>query len=285
MADTVSPFRLAFVEHKADYRANLQFCCDHYRSVSEVCRRLRINRQQFNRYLTGSAIPSRHNHKLVSDFFGLEEGELFTPHAAFAATFKRRIKAQDSPAVLRHHAGLLRAISGANAANLSDYQGFYFKYFYTYLGAWRIKRELAHWYYDGDALVSSVKQRYMGEDETEDAALRFITYRGVVGQVGDRLLVVDHHRGTSREVSTMVLYPKARLLRRLHGLTLGVSHGPARLIGAARVVMDFLGTEIDIRAALNRLGTFDLNELSVPEAVKRAVRNDMRDDETLFVAR
>ncbi|MCW6512716.1 hypothetical protein [Lichenifustis flavocetrariae] len=134
-------------------------------------------------------------------------------------------------------------------------------------------------------LVSSVKQRYLGGDETEDAALRFVTYRGVVGQSGDRLLVIDHHRGTAREVSTMVLYPKARLLKRLHGLTLGVSHGPARSIGAARVVMDFLGTEIDIRAALSRLGTFDLDEPSLPEAVKRAVRNDMRDDETMFMAR
>ncbi|MCW6512717.1 hypothetical protein [Lichenifustis flavocetrariae] len=88
----------------------------------------------------GSAIPSRNNHKLISDFFGLEEGELFGPHTAFAATFKRRLPAGDPPAMLRHHAGLLRAISSANAANLSEYQGFYFKYFYTYLGAWRIKR-------------------------------------------------------------------------------------------------------------------------------------------------
>ena len=116
MPDVASRFRLAFVEHKADYRINLQVCCDHYRSVSEVCRRLKINRQQFNRYLMGSATPSRHNHKLISDFFGLEEDELFGPHAAFSATFKRRTAAQDPPAVLRHHAGLLRAVSGGCAA-------------------------------------------------------------------------------------------------------------------------------------------------------------------------
>ena len=114
MPDVASRLRIAFVEHRADYRMNLQFCCDHYRSVSEVCRRLKINRQQFNRYLMGSATPSRHNHKLISDFFGLEEDELFGPHAAFAATFKRRMAAQDAPAVLRHHAALLRAVSGAS---------------------------------------------------------------------------------------------------------------------------------------------------------------------------
>ena len=285
MADVVSRFRLAFAEHQADYRTNLQFCCDHYRSVSEVCRRLKINRQQFNRYLIGSATPSRHNHKLISDFFGLEEDELFGPHAAFAATFKRRIASQDTPSVLRHHARLLRAVSGAGDANLSEYQGFYFKYFYTYLGERRIKRELAHWYYDGEVLVSSVKQRYGGEDEIGEARLRFITYRGIVGHLGDRLMVIDHHRGTAREVSTMILYPMGRLLNRLHGLTLGVSHGTDRSIGAARVVLDFLGTEIDIRAALVRLGTFDLDEPTVSEGIKRAVMNDMRADETMFIAR
>ncbi len=284
MADVISPFRIVFAEHKADYRLNLQFCCDHYRSVSEVCRRLTINRQQFNRYLMGSAAPSRHNHKLISDFFGLEDEELFTSHATFAATFKRRLATQDVPAVLPRSASLLRAVSSAGAG-LSEYQGFYFKYFYTYLGGRRIKRELAHWHYDGDLLVSSVKQRYLGEDETDDTTIGLMTYRGIVGHWGNRLMVIDHQRGASNEVSTMLLYPKGRRLKRLHGLTLGVSHASARSIAAARVVMDFLGTEIDIRTALASLGTFDLDEPSVPDGVKRAVKNDMRDDETMFLAR
>lgn len=283
--DGVSPFRLAFAEHKADYRMNLQLCCDHYRSVSEVCRRLKINRQQFNRYLQGLAIPSRHNHKLITDFFGLDEGELFTEHATFAASFKRRVNERDASAVLPRLSSLLRAVSSPGAAGLSEYQGYYFKYFYTYLGGRRIKRELAHWRYDKDVLGSSVKQRDLGEDERDHGALRFITYRGVVGNLGDRLVVVDHHRGTSREVSAMFLYPKGRLLKRLSGMILGVSHGSARSIAAARVVMDFLGTEIDLRAALSRLGTFDLDEPTVPESVKRAVSNDIRADETMFLAR
>jgi hypothetical protein len=33
MADIASRFRIAVAEHKADYLMNLQFCCDHYRSM------------------------------------------------------------------------------------------------------------------------------------------------------------------------------------------------------------------------------------------------------------
>ena len=285
MSDVASPFLLLMSAHRTDYRANLQFCCDHYRSVSEVCRRLRLNRQQFNRYLAGSTAPSRHNHKRISDFFGLEEHELLMPHEAFAETFARRTAARQPLPTLDHHAALLRDASRSGSRDLHEYRGFYFKYFFTYLGNGRIKRELAHWRYDGDTLVSSVKQRFTGEDEDGEASLRFATYRGLVGSIGDRLMTIDVQRGGSRETSMMILYPRRRILRRLHGLTIAVSHGSARAIGAARVVMDFLGTEIDIRAALNALGTFDADHPSVPEAIRRGIRNEIRPDETLFLAR
>lgn len=284
MADIAPQIRIPFSAHAADYRANLQFCCDHYRSVSEVCRRLRLNRQQFNRYLAGTAAPSRHNHKLVSDFFGLEPDELFMPHATFAASFKRRRATEDGPAVSPRLLALLRAITGQGSPALGEYRGFYFKYFYTYLGTPRIKRELVHWYEREGALVSSVKQRFLGEDETDEASRRFITYRGIVGTLGDRLINIDHHRGSEREASTMILYPRGRMRKRLNGLTLGVSHGPTRSIAAARVVMDFLGTDIDTRAAMVRLGTFDVDDPSVPAAIKHAVRNGMAAEDTLFTA-
>ena len=103
--------------------------------------------------------------------------------------------------------------------------------------------------------------------------------------MGDRLINIDHHRGSEREISTMILYPRGRILKRLNGLTLGVSHGPARAIAAARVVMEFLGTEIDKRAAMARLGTFGVDDPSVPAAIKTAVRNGMTAEETLFTTR
>ena len=285
MAEAMSPFRLLMSAHGRDYSANLQFCCDHYRSVSEVCRRLKVNRQQFNRYLAGSSAPSRHNHKRFSDFFGLEEHELLMPHEAFAETFARRTTARRLVPALDRHAVLLRDASQSGSRDLHSYGGFYFKYFFSYLGNGRIKRELAHWWYEGDTLVSSVKQRFTGEDEEGEASSRFATFRGLVGSLGDRLTTIDVQRGGGREMSMMILYPKRRLLRRLHGMTIGVSHGSTRAIGAARVVMDFLGTEIDIRAALDALGTFDVEDPSVPEPVRRGVRNEIRPDETLFLAR
>ena len=274
-----------FVIRAADYRANLQFCCDHYRSVSEVCRRLKINRQQFNRYLAGTTTPSRHNHRRISDFFGLEESELFAAHDVFAASFRKHASSPAATDVGDRTAELLQAIAGpANQAS-NEYCGFYFKYFRSFLGDGRIKRELVRWAVEGGTIVSSVKQRYLGEHEEDKTSIRFLTFRGFVGTVGDRLLTIDAQRGGGGETSTMILYPKVRVLARLHGITIGVSHGPARSIAAARVVMEFLGKEIDIRSSLGRLGTFAADDPSIPPSIKRAVENGVGTDEALFLAR
>ena len=39
---------------------NLAHLCGYYPSIAEVCRRLRINRQQFNRYLEISELEQRY---------------------------------------------------------------------------------------------------------------------------------------------------------------------------------------------------------------------------------
>src|SRR5260221_599391 len=43
---------------KQNFATNLRLLCGRHRSVSEVCRRLAINRQQFNKYLAGPSLPS-----------------------------------------------------------------------------------------------------------------------------------------------------------------------------------------------------------------------------------
>ena len=64
--------------------ANLKLLCSHYRSIAEVCRKLSINRAQFNKYLSGQSRPTAHNLKRICDFFGVESYELGLPGEQFA---------------------------------------------------------------------------------------------------------------------------------------------------------------------------------------------------------
>ena len=54
-----------------NFAVNLKFLCGFYSSISEVCRRLEINRQQFNRYLSGKSFPSYKNYKTLLIIFVL----------------------------------------------------------------------------------------------------------------------------------------------------------------------------------------------------------------------
>ena len=59
-----------------DFRKNLRFLCGMYKSVAEVCRRIDINRQQFNKYLGGQAVPSSYNLRKICTFFGVDEDKI-----------------------------------------------------------------------------------------------------------------------------------------------------------------------------------------------------------------
>ena len=63
---------------------NLKLLCSHYRSIAEVCRKLAINRAQFNKYLSGQSRPTAYNLKRICDFFGVEAYELSLPAEQFA---------------------------------------------------------------------------------------------------------------------------------------------------------------------------------------------------------
>ncbi|MEB3734960.1 helix-turn-helix transcriptional regulator [Halopseudomonas pachastrellae] len=67
-----------------DFGDNLRLLCSYYKSTAEVCRRLGINRPQFNRYLNGVNRPSDSTMRRLCDFFGVEVYELLLPTGSFS---------------------------------------------------------------------------------------------------------------------------------------------------------------------------------------------------------
>ena len=68
-----------------DFAANLRLLCDQRGSISQICRKMKINRQQFNKYLSGKHAPSTANSRMIADHFRLSPDVLFSPHAEFRA--------------------------------------------------------------------------------------------------------------------------------------------------------------------------------------------------------
>lgn len=239
------------------YGTNLRYCCDHYRSISAVCRQLEFNRQQFNKYINGQSQPSRHNHRRISDFFGLDYHELFMPHEDFVKllTAKRRIAPgiEIGGRIAKHVTTLL----AANSHETKAYTGFFYKYFHSMTEPTRIKRDLCHFYMRHGILCTSTKERVTSSPDQETTR-GFLSYRGTVALLGGRLFWIECDRELQSEVTLSILFPSPiKTITRLEGLVLGTGLDRARRIVSSRVVLQYLGRDIDKRSHLSRVGVYD----------------------------
>ncbi len=243
--------------------ANLKLLCSYHASTSEVCRRLQINRQQFMKYLAGTAFPSRYNLRRICDFFGVDEYEILMPHEQFREIVRLRPHGQtDSlaiPPMLRNLLGQTQRQKG----QLTKYFGYYYKYFYSLSSPGSILRSLVCVYSRGDYTLYKTIERLkpVGAQTTP----YIFKYSGILVHVGDRLYMIDHEAIAGNEISQTILYPSYRnRVITLIGLMIGVSGTEAHQPTAARVALEYLGRTIDLRRALKRCRLYpdNSNEIS-----------------------
>ncbi len=228
--------------------SNLRLLCSHYRSIAEICRKLAINRAQFNKYLSGQSRPTVYNLKRIGDFFGVESYELGLPHEQFAKLMGARGgEASASTAAsdpLRH---LLRPLS-EHGGSLSRYCGYYFEYANCMSVPGSVLLSLVHLREENGHYLFERQERQERSSGASGQAEDWVRcrYLGAAFNLQDRLFLVDYESLTLNEMSQTILIPsfKSRITR-LNGLKTGVSSDDRRTPACTRVVWDFLGTEIN----------------------------------------
>jgi transcriptional regulator with XRE-family HTH domain len=227
--------------------ANLKLLCSHYRSIAEVCRKLAINRAQFNKYLSGQSQPTAHNLKRICDFFGVEAYELSLPEEQFVDLIGARSAGQaprlagdpllDFFQPLREHAG-----------SLSRYCGYYFEYANCMSVPGQILLSLVQLREERGSFLFERQERQEPSRADSGKAEDWVRcrYLGAAFYLQDRLFLIDYESLTGNEMSQTILIPsfKSRISR-LNGLKTGVSSGDLRTPACTRVVWEFLGSEIN----------------------------------------
>ncbi|MWV14705.1 helix-turn-helix domain-containing protein [Pseudomonas sp. L-22-4S-12] len=229
-------------EHFGD---NLKLLCSHYRSIAEVCRKLAINRAQFNKYLSGQSRPTPYNLKRICDFFGVEEYELGQPPEQFA----RLIGARDAkPGKVSDGDPLLELLQPLrdNAGNLGRYCGYYFEYSNCMSVPGFILLSLVHLREERGTYLFERQERQERSRAGEAEDWVRCRYLGAAFALQDRLFLLDYESLTVNEMSQTILIPsyKSRITR-LNGLKTGVSSGDGRNPACTRVVWEYLGPEIN----------------------------------------
>ncbi len=223
---------------------NLKLLCSHYRSIAEVCRRLTINRAQFNRYLAGQSQPTRHNLKRICDFFGVEEYELGLPTAQFANLIGAR--QQDAGQTPNDPLLELLAPLRARSSSLSRYCGYYFEYANCMSVPGHILLSLVHLREErGSFLFERQERQEQARGGAADDWVR-CRYLGAAFCLQERLFLMDYESLTGNEMSQTILIPSFKShITRLNGMKTGVSSGDLRTPASTRVVWEYLGTEIN----------------------------------------
>lgn len=252
------------------FAQNLGYLCGFYPSVAEVCRRLGMNRQQFNKYLSGQVRPSRHNMHRICDFFGVNESEMLLDHGRFAEIVSLRRAPLVGDAIaepLRHLESLYSA-----SKSLERYVGYYFRYFYSFGHAGKIVKSLASLFEkDGRYYWKNIEIHRSGVPGSSPTTTK---YTGAVLFLGERIFIVEYESMLRNAVTQVTLYPSYHTrMTRLRGIQTGAPTARGRRPGASLVLMEYLGRRIHVRDALRSSGIFADDDPAIDPEVRALIVN------------
>ncbi|ETI61282.1 helix-turn-helix transcriptional regulator [Marinomonas profundimaris] len=267
-----------------DFSDNLKLLCSYYKSVAEVCRRIGINRAQFNRYLNGTTSPSNSTQRRICEFFGVEIAEILLPHEQFVKRVQARpIRQAEEVKKLSPEQIQFNRLNQSGQQGLAKYGGYYFEYYLSMACPGQILRTLIHIESQGD------KTYYQRTERLNPRSLKKSfhgVYSGVVQLLSDRLFLIDYETTTHVEMTQIILYPSFQnRIDRLSGLRLGVSGSGERAPCCARVIYEYLGLSINRKHAVAQCGLYNIDNDHIDGDICQSIKNDMKEGDWHFRAR
>lgn len=267
-----------------DLAQNLRLLCSYGRSVTDICRRLDINRQQFNRYLAAKSKPSLHTVRRICDFFGIEDHEIFLDYEEFAELIRLRPPRVDQPRNPLH--GFFERLCQSPDQALKEpqkYAGYYFFYFQPDRQRRLIYRNLIHIYQEGGLLLSKQVERY---PDSEFNLPRVMKHEGVVYSMSDRLVLTEREEQAGSSLWHSIFYASDyNRVTFLSGLSMGINPDSAHDVICCRSLLEFLGSEIDVRKALGKCGGYAPESPEISDYVMHCVVNDVPENAAAMMPR
>tara|TARA_R110002020_G_scaffold24424_7_gene80436 strand:- start:22 stop:834 length:813 start_codon:yes stop_codon:yes gene_type:complete len=255
-----------------DLPQNLALLCSYHRSIAEACRGLGLNRQQFNKYLSGQSHPSRRNMRKLCDFFGVTESEILMEPAQFEQIVALRRKPDPLPQMRRP----LQQVEALyrRSQSMEKYIGYYYRYFFSFGNKGLITRSLVSVHADSGRYYWKNIELLRDPDTRKTFGLN--KYEGAMFFLADRIHVIEYESLDFKSITQVSLYAnhQHRLLR-LMGIQTGGPTRRGRKPGASKVALDYLGRDVDLRKAMAGIGLFRPESGSIPADIVNLVSNDI----------
>lgn len=267
----------------SDFSANLRLLCGYEKSITILCQKAGINRQQFYRYLNDLARPGFRTLTRLCDHFGLEELEIFLDHQQFRRMIALRKPLSHAIDPLADFILAAQRINPRSTRDLQEYLGYYFSYFSPAEFPNTIMRALVYIFAENGFVYSKNVEGYRS---VKNRKTRSLKYTGILFHSGDKIFVHERERNVGKMIWTTVFQPaEIDQFSTLAGLTLGTTSGSGREVACYRIVWEYLGRKVDLRSALGACGLHARDDPRIGDSIRNAVVNDIRPGENGFLSR
>lgn len=256
------------MDNEDNFQENLKMLCEQVGTVSEMCRRIGINRQQFNKYLAGTHVPSKANLRAIASFFGLSVDILNSNPNDFRSMmegghfhiFRNLIQA---PKMLL----FINELVHRGETNHSELVGVYERYQYSSIYNGKIVRSIYCIYERNNILMHYYVERFPNQDGSGKIDYHF-KYHGLTFLIAGRIFSIDFETIQKNELTFSNLAAVSRNAKKyVFGVTSGIAATMVRQPVAAKVAMHFVSKGLITKAHIKRATVLSPDDPSIPKEV------------------
>jgi transcriptional regulator with XRE-family HTH domain len=260
---------------------NLRLLIGYSTSITDVCKDIKISRQQFTKYLSGRSLPRLRSLQMICDYFGLEDWELLLPHDEFRQLITiRSIKTfQNNQSFSNRFISEIQKKSRA-IHDMGSFLGYYYNHFIIKAKKSMIQRSLIQ-LFEVDGFIGT---RSIERLVNIDGSSSVTKYDGVAYYSGHRLYISERERFLGQTIWHTTLFATSTRQPFFSGLGLGNTTESVQDISCYRSIFQFLGSSVNRHNALRGCGMFDPTSPEIPIFIRQNIHNTIDADENAFVA-
>lgn len=260
------------MDYEADqignFSSNLRFLCERHGSISAVCRKVKLNRQQFNKYLSGLHMPSPQNLRLISNFFGLSVRILFSNPEEFRTLIEGNFfQAMDT---MRKSSEMSRFVEEMIVGSSGDHKeiiGTYDRYQFSSIYKGLVLRSAFCIYRNQEFLQHYYIERFPNLD-VPSRTEQIFKYYGYTIPIAGRLFTADFEGIQRNEITFGVFAPVRRSASKfMFGISSGISATMFRQPYSTKVALHYNGPGLLRRQHLDGISLLERNDPSIPREV------------------
>jgi hypothetical protein len=247
----------------------------------------KINRQQFNKYLSCQSQPSLSSLRKLNDFFGLEEDELLLPPTKFKQLISIRPKPSQGTAdepFERYIASVNDCVEQASDF-LKPYLGLYHDYYYSPSNPGYLMKGLVSLYQkDGKGFIRSIERLpYKDKNKTRHFHTK---YHGIATVIQDRLIFTDIETKVQSNWGQRIYYPANRArIDLLSGLSMAIEGGLSHQPFCSRAVLERLDDDVNLKEVIGECSLYAVDSPLIRDDIKEKLGLHLPLENTMMVAK